>query len=117
MNNGTDKATSEMLPPLLSTLADPSTAVGAISTENGAEKYSKVLHKQIDDATQVIVGSLDDLIKEIEKMKTKVISTGGAAKAGITSHFSLGNEAAKFTVEIHEKLKGYIAEAEAAMKV
>lgn len=81
---------------------------------NGGGRYATAVSEAIDSATGHIVDELDQLIKEVDTMKARVIANGAAAKASMAEHFNLGSEATTMARDIRDRLANIEAGAEGA---
>jgi hypothetical protein len=71
----------------------------------GALKLSDQLNAKIDEATVHIVGELDQLKEEIERIKSKLIKDTGLVKEAVATHFMLGAEAMAFRAKVVSRLQ------------
>jgi hypothetical protein len=71
----------------------------------GALKLSDQLNAKIDEATVHIIGELDQLKEQIEKIKSKLIEDTGLVKAAVATHFMLGAEALAFRSKVATRLQ------------
>jgi hypothetical protein len=70
----------------------------------GALKLADALSIQMTNATGYIVSELDQLIEQIEAIKTKVIDDSSLVREAIDGHFRLASEALAFRAKVSQRL-------------